>query len=204
MDRRQLLVRGVAASAVLALRPALARARESVLGGPCEGCDWVFDGLPDTLTSHSRIAPADAPGAPMTLTGRVTTPRGAAAPGVIVYAYHTDHTGIYPAARNRHGRLRGWAVTDAHGRYRFDSIRPAAYPGRQVAEHVHMHVIEPGVGTYYIDNVLFEDDELLTAADRRGAQRGGAGLVMPRRVQGVWQVRRDISLGLHIEDHPGG
>jgi hypothetical protein len=190
------------ASAALALRPALAAARYAVLGGPCEGCDWVFDDMPAALSSQARIAPVGQAGSPMTLQGTVTTQRGAAAAGVIVYAYHTDNTGIYPAARNRHGTLRGWAISDARGHYRFDSIRPAAYPGRQVAEHVHMHVIEPGVGTYYIDNLLFEDDQLLTAADRRSAGRGGPGLAMPRSQQGVWHIRRDIVLGRNILGHP--
>ncbi len=191
------------ASAALALRPALAAAaRDPVLGGPCEGCDWVFDDMPAALSSQARIAPVGQAGSPMTLQGTVTTQRGAAAAGIIVYAYHTDNTGIYPAARNRHGTLRGWAISDAQGHYRFDSIRPAAYPGRQVAEHVHMHVIERGVGTYYIDNLLFEDDQLLTAADRRSAGRGGPGLAMPRQQQGVWHIRRDIVLGRNIPSHP--
>jgi protocatechuate 3,4-dioxygenase beta subunit len=199
MDRRT-LVSSVLAAAIAT--PAAAARREPIRGGRCEGCDWVFDDLPTSLEYRSRIAPVDEPGAAMTLEGTVTSSAGRAAAGVIVYAYHTDRTGIYPAARNRHGRLRGWALTDAQGRYRFDSIRPAAYPGRQVPEHVHMHVIEPGVGTYYIDNVLFEDDEILTAADRRGPERGGRGVVAPRRVDGVWQVRRDIVLGRNIPGYP--
>lgn len=201
MDRRTVLVNGAVLAAGLAL-PAFAGRRESVLGGPCEGCEWVFDDLPAKLASHARIAPPGEPGDAMVIEGKVVTSRGGLAPGVIVYAYHTDRTGIYPPARNRHGRLRGWAVTDDHGRYRFDTIRPAAYPGRQVAEHVHMHVIEPGVGTYYIDNLLFEDDELLSAADRKSPARGGQGLAAPLRRPGAWWVRRDITLGRNIPGYP--
>ena len=59
----------------------------------------------------------------------------------------------------------GWS-RDAAGRYRFDTIRPGAYPSRNVAEHVHMHVIEPGMGTYYIENLEFEDDPLNSNAPR--------------------------------------
>ena len=149
MDRRTLLVRAAAFTATLT-SGAIAAPREPVIGGPCEGCEWVFDDQPDTLRSHARIAPANEPGVPMVIEGTVTTLRGAPARSVVVYAYHTDQTGIYPPAANRHGSLRGWAITDAEGRYRFDTIRPGAYPSRNVAEHVHMHVIEPGIGTYFI------------------------------------------------------
>ena len=198
MNRRSVLIQGCAVSLGLATRDVLAESRPPVIGGPCEGCDWVFDGLPASLGPRSRIAPAGAPGAPMTLEGVVRSSRGAPVPGVVVYAYHTDHSGLYPPAGNRHGRLRGWALTDAQGRYRFDSIRPAAYPGREIPEHVHMHVIERDVGTYYIDELRFTDDPLITATNRRTAERGGSGLITPRRVDGVWQAKRDIVLGLNL------
>lgn len=175
-----------------------AAAREPVLGGPCEGCEWVFDGQPAKLSSQARIAPPGEPGVPLLIEGAVTTARGTPAAGIVVYAYHTDATGIYPPARNRHGRLRGWAVTDAQGRYRFDTIRPAAYPGRNIPQHVHMHVIEPGRGTYYIDELRFTDDPLITATNRRTDERAGNGLITPEKRGDTWLARRDIVLGLNI------
>lgn len=196
-DRRAVLLGGAAIAGSLAL-PALAR-REPVLGA-CEGCEWVFDGQPAALTSHARIAPAGEPGAPMVIEGSVATAQGTAASGIVVYAYHTDESGLYPPGPNRHGRLRGWAVTDAQGRYRFDTIRPGAYPSRDVAQHVHMHVIEPGLGTYYIDNLEFEDDPLRSS--RRGPERGGPGLMLPVKRAGVWRARRDIVLGRNISGYP--
>ena len=192
MDRRT-VVSSVLAGLAL---PALAARREPTIGGPCEGCDWVFDGQPAKLASRARIAPVAEAGAPMVIEGVVSSARSLPARGVVVYAYHTNQAGLYPPAGNRHGRLRGWAITDAQGHYRFDTIRPGAYPGRNVAEHVHMHVIEPGVGTYYIDNLEFEDDPLNPR--RRGAERGGNGLMLPQRRDGVWQARRDIVLGRNI------
>lgn len=198
MDRRTLILQGCAASLALSSVRALAAARERVLGGPCEGCDWVFDDMPATLSSAARIAPASEPGSPMRIDGVVRNPHGAPAAGVVVYAYHTNAEGIYPPARNRHGSLKGWARTDADGRYRFDTIRPAAYPGRAVPEHVHMHVIEPGVGTYYLDELRFLDDPLLTAANRATRERGGSGLAMPMRSEGVWHVRRDVELRRNV------
>jgi protocatechuate 3,4-dioxygenase, beta subunit len=197
MERRALLVSGGALVAALAART-FAAAREPVLGGPCEGCEWVFDDQPAKLSSRARIAPPDEPGVPMVIEGVVTRAGGAPAGGIIVYAYHTDATGIYPPAGNRHGRLRGWAVTDAQGRYRFDTIRPGAYPGRSIPQHVHMHVIEPGRGTYYIDELRFTDDPLITDANRRTDERGGKGLVTPEKRGDGWYARRDIALGLNI------
>jgi protocatechuate 3,4-dioxygenase, beta subunit len=197
MERRTLLVSAGALFAGLATR-SFAAEREPVIGGPCEGCEWVFDDQPAKLSSQARIAPSTEPGVPLVIEGVVSTTRGAPAAGIVIYAYHTDATGIYPPAGNRHGRLRGWAVTDAQGRYRFDTIRPAAYPGRSIPEHVHMHVIEPGRGTYYIDELRFTDDPLITAANRRTGERGGDGLVTPAKRGGTWYARRDIVLGLNI------
>jgi protocatechuate 3,4-dioxygenase beta subunit len=154
--------------------------------------------MPAQLSSTARIAPGGEPGTPLVIEGVVRTAGGKPAPGIVVYAYHTDDTGIYPRAQNRHGRLRGWARADAEGRYRFDTIRPRAYPGRRIPEHVHMHVIEPGKGTYYIDEIRFEDDPLISAANRATEERGGKGLALPERAGTGWRVRRDIVLGQNI------
>ena len=197
MDRRTLIVSGCAFS----FAPAWSvpsTTREPVIGGPCEGCEWVYDDMPPNLASVARIAPKSEPGAPLVIDGVVKNPKGVPAANVIVYAYHTNAAGIYPPARNRHGTLKGWALTDAQGRYRFDSVRPGAYPGRSIPEHVHMHVIAPGAGTYYIDELRFEDDPLLTANKRQTAERGGIGLVLPERRDGVWHARRDILLGYNV------
>jgi protocatechuate 3,4-dioxygenase beta subunit len=196
-----MLVRATAFTATVT-SGALAVPREPVLGGPCEGCEWVFDGKPSVLRSRARIAPAGHSGAPMLIEGMVTSARGAPVRGVLVYAYHTDQSGIYPRAANRHGSLRGWTITDTRGRYSFETIRPGAYPSRDVPEHVHMHVIEPGIGTYYIDNLEFRDDPLNSTHTR--AQRGGDGFMLPVRRDGVWQVRRDIVLGHNIAGYPTG
>ena len=129
--------------------PTKTRVREQIVGLPCEACEAVFEGLPNTLAPSSRIAPKDEPGQAMRIEGTVYDRNRRAAAGVIVYAYHTNARGIYPRderlrgqAALRHGRLRGWAKTDARGRYRFHTIRPASYPNTDSPAHVHMHVIE--------------------------------------------------------------
>jgi len=188
-----------------------ARASERILG-PCEGCEWVFIGMPETIPSTSRIAPKGEPGEPMRIVGTVVSADGKPAPGVIVYAYHTDDKGIYPRDESmhgsgvRHGKLRGWAKTDEKGQYRFDTIRPAGYPDTDIPQHVHMHVIEVGCCTYYIDDIHFEDDPRLTEEQRKyvNRKRGGNGLVMPRNENGTWVVTRDITLGMNVDDYPRG
>ena len=171
--------------------------REPVIGGPCEGCEWVYDGMPAPLDWSGRIAPAGEPGTPMRIEGVVKDRAGRPAAGIIVYAYQTDAGGLYPSGSNRHGRLKGWVRTDANGRYRFDTIRPGGYPNTTIPQHVHMHVIEPGRGTYYIDDIVFTDDPRLTPEQRRShvTGRGGNGVVTPTRdASGRLLVTRDIVL----------
>jgi protocatechuate 3,4-dioxygenase, beta subunit len=190
--------------ASLALSPSESRADEPVVGRPCDGCEIVFQGRPAAPASDARIAAATEPGEPLVLEGTVRALTEKPQAGVVVYAYHTDARGIYPgrAEGSRHGRIRGWAQTGADGRYRFSTIRPAGYPGTTISQHIHMHVIEPGRCTYYIDEVVFEDDPRLTAGQRAAAARGrgGSGLVKPAREGAGWRARRDIVLG---QDIPG-
>jgi protocatechuate 3,4-dioxygenase beta subunit len=127
---------------------------------------------------------------------------------IIVYAYQTAADGHYPRATDingrttgQHGRLRGWARTDAAGRYTFDTIRPGGYPGRRDPQHIHMHILEPRRCTYYIGDVLFKDDPRLDAEQHIKAMRarGGSGIVTPRRdADGVWHAARDIQLGRNV------
>jgi protocatechuate 3,4-dioxygenase beta subunit len=188
--------------------------REPIVGLPCEGCEGIFVGRPDSLGPTARLAPEDEPGEPMVISGTVFHQDGQVAPGVIVYAYQTNADGVYPRTEvlrgteaSAHGGLRGWARTDREGQYEFRTIRPGAYPNRDIAEHVHMHILEPGCCTYYLTGIHFTDDPLLTADDRRRTMegRGGNALVTPRRNQdGVWVVERDIILGRGVPGYPGG
>ncbi len=195
-----------------ALGSALAQGNGSepvpIIGGPCDGCEEVFVGIPGQIGPDSRLTPADQPGEALRIEGVVRDSAGKPAAGIVVYAYQTDAEGIYPNARRgrgetgaRHGDLRGWARTDAQGRYSFDTIRPASYPRTSIPQHVHMHVIEPDCCTYYIGDIYFDDDPLLGERTRaRQAQaRGGSGLATPSKdASGRWQVTRDIVLGERI------
>lgn len=202
----------LAVAVLLVACRAEASPREPLVGGPCEGCEAVFEGRPARLPATARIAPAGEPGEPLAIRGVVTDAAGRPAAGVIVYAYQTDAQGRYPSteehrrtARHRHGMLRGFARTDAQGRYGFETIRPASYPGADAPpQHVHMHVVEPGRCHYYIDDLLFTDDPRLTPELRRRMDRGrgGSGIATPVKDRsGAWSARRDIVLGANIAGH---
>lgn len=87
-------------------------AQEAVIGGPCQGCELVFVGMPDDVSSSARIAPVDEPGEALIVKGTVYKKDGTPAKGIIVYAYQTDDSGKYPKGSTSHGRLRGWARTN--------------------------------------------------------------------------------------------
>ncbi len=143
----------------------------------------------------------------MIAVGRVLNPDGLPQPGIVVYAYQTNSKGIYPESTQvqdletrRQGTLRAWVKTDASGRYAFDTIRPGSYPAQDIPEHIHLHIIEPGCSTYYVDDIMFTDDPKLTPTQIRriARNRGGNGISTPLRKDGVWYVVRDIQLGQNI------
>lgn len=182
----------------------------SRIGGFCEGCEAIYDGMPSQLNWETRIAPASEPGEPLEASGIIYQPDGKTpAPGVILYAYHTDARGIYPPApaatgsARRHGRLRGWVRTNAKGEYKFITIKPASYPNSAIPSHIHLIVKEADKNEYYIDDIEFEDDRLLTQQERsRRRKNGGSGIVRPERsAGGVWLARRDIILGLNVQNY---
>ncbi len=139
----------------------------------------------------------------MVVTGIVRQADGrAVVPGVIVYAYHTNQRGAYARDAGAtglaalHGRIRGWAITNAEGRYTLTTIRPGPYPGNVEAQHIHLEILPPGGIACEIDPVEFADDPVMTPA-RRATRPGygGDGIVTPTRAgDGSWRATRDIRL----------
>jgi len=173
MNRRAFLYALPAVSATLVFWPGLASAQDVEFIRALERAQRE---KPAILKSRARIAPAGEPGIPLIVRGRIFRPDGITpAPGLTVFAYHTDRNGIYDErSKGPHSwRLRGWAKTDASGRFEFDTIRPAPYPGRNVAAHVHLSIEGPGVPGRWSTGVLFADDELVTAAEREASARAG-------------------------------
>jgi protocatechuate 3,4-dioxygenase, beta subunit len=180
------------------------------VGGGCDGCELMFEGMPKTLGWRTSIAGAGEAGEPLEMRGVIYRRDGRTpAPDVILYVYHTDAKGYYSPAPGqtlgrRHGHLRGWMKTGRDGRYEFRTIRPAPYPHQEIPAHIHPVVKEPGKNEYYLDEHVFDDDPRLTP-EKRGKleNRGGSGIVkVSRNSEGVWVGRRDIVLGRNIPDYP--
>lgn len=142
---------------------------------------------------------------PMIISGTVFQADGkTAAPNVLIYFYHTDSDGFYGcrggalnANEHLHGHFRGWLLTDSRGRYEFNSIRPAAYPNRTFAAHVHMTITGKDFREDSIDSILFEGDKFITGQERGEAGRKGGFnpiIKLERDANGAWRGRRDIQL----------
>lgn len=172
----------------------------------CEGCEGALERAPASLAPHAVIAPAGEAGERLRIEGQVLhSDRRTPAEGVVIYAYQTDEEGRYSRgsgsseASQRHGLLRGWVRTGRDGRYSFDTIKPAPYPGDSIPAHIHLTVLEPGRRPYWIDDIVFDGEFGVTDAYRQAREnRGGDGIVRLSREDGVLVARRNIIL----EPHP--
>ena len=182
---------------------------EKIVGGPCEGCEAIFEYGNKKLTPTDTLPNFYQTEPKLRLTGTVFGKDGKTpAENVILYIYHTNRDGIYPTNGNekgwatKHGFLRGWVKTDKTGKYSVLTFRPSAYPSGIESEHIHFTVKEPYKNEYYIDSIVFDDDPMLTQKERNKLDdRGGSGIVKPTLKDGILIVNRDIILGLNIPDY---
>jgi len=179
------------------------------VGGPCEGCEAIFEYGDKKLSSIDTLPDFTQTSPKLKLTGTIYKKDGKTpAKDVLVYIYHTNRSGIYPTKGDeknwgkRHGYLRGWIKTDKTGKYTFYTFRPAAYPNGLEPEHIHITIKEPNTNEYYIDEIVFEDDPMLTLKARNELEnRGGSGLVKPTEDNTMLTANRDIILGFNIPDY---
>lgn len=184
---------------------------KDLVGGGCDGCEIMFVGMPDPINAvDTSVGWRDAR-IRLVVTGTVYRNDGyTPAPYVIIYYWQTDEQGYYSKSAElkgkavRHGARRGWLKTGADGKYTFYTNRPAPYPSRDMAAHIHLAIKEPDLAEeYYVDELVFDDDPLLTT-DRRKAleNRGGSGILRTREEDSVLLTEHDIILGLHIPNYP--
>ena len=145
---------------------------------------------PATLTSSARIAPSSEPGVPLVIHGQLFGTDGRTpVADATVFAYHTDRTGVYdkPGSPPHSWRLRGWAKTDAQGRFEFSTIRPGSYPSTRNPAHVHFTVFTEDT-RYHAGELQFDDDPLIEPNERARAKEAGAfGSIRPVRREGETQ-----------------
>jgi len=139
-------------------------------------------------------------GEPMEISGTIYQPDGKTiAPNTLIYLYHTDFEGYYgrTSSEHKHGRYRGWMLTDKNGRYSLRSIKAAPYPENRFAAHIHMTVTGVKQREDWIDSILFEGDRLISTRERETA--GSKGGFMPivaltKGSDGILRGTRDIRL----------
>lgn len=189
---------GLAGAASAQNAPAL---RPDLYNGEIDYLALEYAGKPEDIPARIRIASRSEPGEAFSISGRcLSWQTGQPVAGIIIYAYHTDNTGVYTGGPKgtRHARLRGWMRTGADGVYAFDSIKPGLYPNRDTESHVHLTVLEPGRKPYWIDNIVFDGEFGVDRAYRaKMTNRGGNGIIPLKRANGVWTGVRDIKLERH-------
>lgn len=181
-----------------------------LVGGPCEGCEAIFEYGDKELKPVDTLPDFNEEGMRMKLTGTVYQEDGKTpAEDVIVYVYHTNQDGIYPTRGNekgwarRHGYLRGWTRTDENGHYTFYTLKPAAYPSRSEPAHIHYTILEPDGKYYWLGSAHFRGDSLLTKkeTDPDSPRGGNSGLLILKKQGDLWVGVRDIILGENIPEY---
>ena len=139
-------------------------------------------------------------GEPIEISGTVFQADGkTVAPNTLIYLYHTDFEGYYGRKKDehRHGRYRGWMLTDKEGRYSFRTIKAAPYPQNRFAAHIHITLTTVTMKEDWIDSTLFEGDQLISQRERSMAgQKGGFNpiLTFEKGKDGVLHATRNIKL----------
>ena len=166
-------------------------------GGPVYPEDKDVGGGARDVRWNTVIAGKSEPGERMILTGTVFGRDGKPREGVTVYAYQTDAKGLYREKASERPRLRGWARTNAEGRYEFQTIKPASYPHTRNPAHIHMTIAVPGKVEWWIPELRFVGDPFLGDREtEREAQGGTFASLRPleRQADGTLRCVRDIRL----------
>jgi protocatechuate 3,4-dioxygenase beta subunit len=153
---------------------------------------------PATIASFGRIASAEEPGEALDISGTIYLANRSPAPGVVVFAYHTDARGHYNQPNSPFKpRLYGWVKSDSQGRYGFRTIKPAPYPELSTPAHIHVSLFSKDIPEYWVDDYWFSGDELITPKQRAlltGRGGGGETLALTRDQDGVLHGKRDFVL----------
>ena len=184
--------------------------RERV-GGQCEGCEAVYENTTPFRNLDWQLTMPDYAdkGPKLHITGVVYKADGKTpASGTILYLYHTDQSGNYPPGNEkgwgrRHGYIRGWLKTNEKGQYSIKTLKPASYPNRQAAAHIHCIIKENNLNEYYVGDFLFDDDPLVNSEEKANTNvPGGNGVLKLQEKNGILYGIRNIYLGKSIRNYP--
>ncbi|TGG93390.1 protocatechuate 3,4-dioxygenase subunit beta [Natronospirillum operosum] len=157
--------RGVSRN-LLEINPDLA-----ALTGPAFGAESVGE-LDHDLTRNGRVN-GEPLGERIIVTGQVLDEHGNPVPHTLVEVWQCNAAGRYVHKKDVHDAPldpnflgAGRCMTDAEGRYRFISIKPAAYPWGNHPNawrpaHIHLSLFGPSISTRLVTQMYFPDDPLL-------------------------------------------
>ncbi|MFY8036502.1 MAG: intradiol ring-cleavage dioxygenase [Cyclobacteriaceae bacterium] len=180
------------------------------IGGGCDGCELMYVGIPNELSSIHTSSGWVEGNHKLIVTGRVFQLDGKTpAPNIIVYYWHTDEHGLYssdqhvPKEALRHGKLRGWVKSDENGNYTIQTSRPAAYPNENIPQHIHLSIKEKELSEYYAD-LYFDDDPLYLPHQKKygKSDRAGTELLRVLKHDKHEVAEHNIILGLNIPNYP--
>jgi protocatechuate 3,4-dioxygenase beta subunit len=161
---RRLVVTPLLVLASLAADPALAqRGMHSCAKRPPQG--WAI-----------RLAPADAPGERLVLTGTLyAADRKTPLTGITLYVYNTDPSGHYSRDGQHENEpyVCGVLTTGPTGKFRIETVRPASYPGTRITPHVHFVAWGNGVPEQATEVQFVRDPQRVAAG--RVASTAAAG-----------------------------
>lgn len=141
----------------------------SEITGPVCPAGW-HDVIACDLTRQGSCAPL---GERIAVSGRVLDECGVPQRGTLVEMWQANAAGRYLHENDRHDAPldpnflgSGYAITDEHGRYRFVTIRPGAYPWQNHYNawrpaHIHFSVFGPAFATRLVTQMYFPGDPLL-------------------------------------------
>ena len=114
-----------------------------LVGGPCEGCEAIFEYGDKDLSPVDTLPDFNDQGLRIKVTGTIYENDGKTpAKDVILYVYHTNQEGVYQPRENatgwekQYGHIRGLVKTDEMGRYVFYTIKPGIYPNLSSPAHI--------------------------------------------------------------------
>lgn len=185
----------------------LAFSQGQLIGGPCEGCEAVFEygdmklSSTDTLPDYGEWEPK------LKISGTIYESDGKTpAEGVILYVHHTDEKGVYPTKGDekgwaqKHGYIRGWVKTGTEGKYAFYTSKPGSYSSNPA--HIHPIILEPNGKYYWLGSFLFAGDPNIDTSEKSENPRGGSdGILTLQKKGNLWVGTRDIILGENISGY---